>query len=239
MKIYNYDELGVYTESTFASIVLGDEIIPSNATKITPPNPTSGKVAVFDEAAQTWSLQIDKRGNDIWDIQTQEKTSVDYLGKIKTGFTASEPPSAAHIWASASKKWILTTAKIAEIKQQQQQAIWRGIKLHREKVKAGGVMVNVEGVNKWFHSDAASRVQILGLVNMATANAIPANLQWKTMDGSFVTMTAAMSQAIFTAISTLDIDTFAIAEQHRASMLVNESPDKYDYGSGWAAVYVS
>jgi len=43
---------------------------------------------------------------------------------------------------------------------------WNAIKAMRDQRKAGGVKVKVGTVNKWFHSDDASRIQQMGLVMM-------------------------------------------------------------------------
>lgn len=109
--------------------------------------------------------------------------------------------------------------------------VWDQIKARRDQAKSGGVKVG----DKWFHTDDASRIQQIGLVMMG-AN-IPANLQWKTMDGSFVTMTQALANQVFQAVSMLDMQAFAAAEAHRAAMAAVENPFEYDFSTGWPASY--
>lgn len=108
---------------------------------------------------------------------------------------------------------------------------WRGIKTERERRKAGGVKVGA----KWFHSDDGSRIQQMGLVMMG-AN-LPAGLQWKTMDGSFITMTPALAQQVFIAQAASDQAIFAVAEQHRVAMEASADPASYDYSGGWPKIY--
>lgn len=112
---------------------------------------------------------------------------------------------------------------------------WNAIKAERDRRKTGGVKVGVGGVDKWFHSDDASRIQQMALVMMG-AN-IPANLQWKTLDGSFVTMTQAVAQSVFVAAAASDQAIFAVAEGHRAALAACEDPAVYDYSTGWPAVF--
>lgn len=112
---------------------------------------------------------------------------------------------------------------------------WERIKAERDRRKAGGVKVKVGTVDKWFHSDEASRIQQMGLVLMG-AN-IPANLQWKTLDGSFVTMTQAVAQSVFAATAASDQSIFAVAEGHRAALAACEDPAAYDYSTGWPAIF--
>lgn len=113
---------------------------------------------------------------------------------------------------------------------------WEQIKAYREVLSdAGGYKVVVAGVDKWFHSDAKSKTQQIGLV-LAGAG-IPAGLQWKTMDGSFVTMTQALAGQIFQAAMAQDAAIFQAAEVHRVAMEAAADPDAYDFAAGWPVVH--
>ena len=109
--------------------------------------------------------------------------------------------------------------------------VWELIKAERCRRKAGGVKVGV----KWFHSDDGSRIQQIGLVMMGAS--IPANLQWKTMDGSFITMTQALASQVFQAVAASDQAIFTVAEQHRVAMEASADPASYDYSTGWPKIY--
>lgn len=91
---------------------------------------------------------------------------------------------------------------------------WEWIKRERDARKLSR---GYQAAGKWFHSDHASRTQQLGLVIAADAGMIPAGLQWKTMDGSFVTMTAPLAQGIFAAAMQSDAAYHAVAEQAKAA----------------------
>lgn len=108
---------------------------------------------------------------------------------------------------------------------------WEAIKAERDRRKAGGVKVGV----KWFHSDDGSRIQQMSLVMMGTS--IPANLQWKTMDGTFITMTQTLASQVFQAVAASDQAIFTAAETHRAAMEASADPASYDYSGGWPKVY--
>jgi hypothetical protein len=110
-------------------------------------------------------------------------------------------------------------------------AMWEKIKAERDRRKAAGVQVGAH----WFHSDDPSRIQQIGLVMMG-AN-LPANLQWKTMSGAFVTMTQALAGQIFQAVAAKDQAIFAKAEQHKAAMEAAANPLDYNHLTGWPAVY--
>jgi hypothetical protein len=109
---------------------------------------------------------------------------------------------------------------------------WEEIKIERDRrCDYGGYKVGA----KWFHSDQRSRSQQLGLALLG--NNIPANVMWKTMDGSFVAMTQTLAQQILGAAAQKDMANFAAAETHRAAMEASADPAYYDFSGGWPQVY--
>ena len=112
---------------------------------------------------------------------------------------------------------------------------WNAIKAERDRRKAGGVKVKVGTTNKWFHSDDASRIQQMGLVMMGAS--IPAGLQWKTMDGTFVAMDQTVAGNVFAAAAASDQAIFAVAETHKAAMEASVDPSTYDFSTGWPKIY--
>lgn len=113
-----------------------------------------------------------------------------------------------------------------------QTATWEKIKAERDRrVQSGGYQVG----GHWFNSDTFSRTQQLGLVIMG-AN-LPAGIQWKTLDNGFVTMTPTLASQIFQAAAASDMALFAAAIVHQTAMMASQTPETYDYSSGWPAVY--
>ena len=92
-------------------------------------------------------------------------------------------------WTVANGELVEPTAPTAaDLLAAEQDAQWIAIKAERDRrTQTGGYYV--ASVSKWFNSDPFSRTQQLGLL-MYAAN-MPAGIKWKTMDGSFVTMTPA------------------------------------------------
>ena len=110
--------------------------------------------------------------------------------------------------------------------------MWERIKAERNRrIESGGYQVD----GKWFHSDSQSRSQQLALVFLGTK--IQTDLQWKTMDGSFVTMSPSLAQKIVEAAALSDQAIFARAEAHRAEMEVHSEPASYDYFCGWPTIF--
>lgn len=110
--------------------------------------------------------------------------------------------------------------------------IWSQIKAKRDELtENGGFKVGT----KWFHSDQRSRNQQLGLVLLG--DNIPSGLQWKTMDGSFVTMTKTLAGQILGAGAASDAAIFAVAETHKAALEASEDPSTYDFSGDWPEVF--
>ena len=108
---------------------------------------------------------------------------------------------------------------------------WGAIKAERDRRRLSGVKVAIGGVDKWFHSDDTSRIQQLGLLMMGVN--MPPGLKWKTLDNSFITMTPAIAQQVFTGQAASDQAFFAVAEAHRVAMEASEDAAAYDYSAGW------
>lgn len=117
-------------------------------------------------------------------------------------------------------------------KEEWQAVIWERIKRKRDElIQKGGFHVG----DKWFHSDTFSRSQHIGLVLMGST--MPAGIQWKTMDGSFIEMTPTLAAQIFAAAATQDMAIFAAAESHRAAMILSNDPKNYSFVAGWPSTY--
>ena len=123
--------------------------------------------------------------------------------------------------------------------------VWHSIKAERDRRKTGGFKVGVQ----WFHSDADSRIQHLGLKDkardlLAAGGAMADNLtilgqpvRWKTMDGSFANVTAQLAFDIVAAAGDLDAKLFAVAETHRAAMEAAADPASYDFSADWPETF--
>lgn len=102
---------------------------------------------------------------------------------------------------------------------------WKKIKQLRDDLtENGGCFV----AGKWFHSDAKSKQQQMALAMVGAA--LP-SVPWKTMDGSFITLTPEIVSQVFQAQMVREQTIFAIAEAKRVD------PD-VDLNAGWPARYV-
>lgn len=112
-------------------------------------------------------------------------------------------------------------------------ARWEAIKTLRDlKTQTGGYTTG----GKWFHSDIFSRTQQIGLVLMGAG--VPGGLLWKTMDGSFVTMTATLAGQVFAAAAANDQALFTHAETLHAAVNAATDPASINITTGWPASYL-
>lgn len=114
---------------------------------------------------------------------------------------------------------------------ERREAIWQQVKARRDALKSGGVKVGAH----WFHSDADSRIQQLGLLMMGAS--MPAGLKWKVLDNGLVDMTPALAQQIFQSVAAWDMQVFGVAEAHRMAVMASDNPETYDWSAGWPQGY--
>lgn len=147
-----------------------------------------------------------------------------YNGKVET------KPSEIHKWNGT--EWVIDEEKRLALIKRQQDQVWEQIKQERTRRIVGGVYVG--DINKWFHTDANSKQQYSTLQNQKT---LPHNMQWKTMDNSFVTVTKELIDLIIYRIIEKEQHDFQNAEIHRFALEKSEEPLNYDYSTGWSEIY--
>lgn len=155
-------------------------------------------------------------------------------------------PRGHRLWA-AYETWVAegNAPEQAESQAEAKERQWQAIKAKRDAIKAGGVKVGT----KWYHTDADSRIQHLGLKDQARdmiAAGLPdstrlqklgQDVRWKTMDGSFIYLTAKHAFDIVSAVGDLDAMAFVAAETHRAAMEATADPTSYDFSAGWPETF--
>lgn len=107
--------------------------------------------------------------------------------------------------------------------------MWQRIKGVRETCRVGGFQVG----DKWFHSDDSSRTKYLTLATAGVSD----GLQWKTLDGSFITMTAGLLSQIIKAMVVFDTAVFDAAQAHKVAMLKADTPEEYDFSGNWPKTF--
>ncbi|OHC70006.1 MAG: hypothetical protein A3H93_17185 [Rhodocyclales bacterium RIFCSPLOWO2_02_FULL_63_24] len=240
--IYNYDPATLaFLSAAPADVSPLDPdqvLVPAHATLIAPPEILPNTWPVFDAQAQAWVLVADWRGA-YYEIATGQPITVTALGvqPAEMGLTNLAPPAGPAVFAAGAWERDLATERTLA---------WTAIKARRDAIKVGGVQVGAY----WFHSDADSRIQHLGLKDKARdllaaggtmADAITIlgqPVQWKTLSGAFVTVTVQLAYDIVTAAGNLDATAFAVAETHRQAMEAAADPALYDFSVGWPPAFI-
>jgi hypothetical protein len=160
----------------------------------------------------------------------------EWTNKDNTEITSITPyQSVIDAWLSAKDALLASLIEPVKTDEEIEAEMWTKIKVERDRRQSGGFKVEITTeIFKWFHSDPTSRLQQLGLV---IAGAAVPEIPWKTMDGSFATMTPTIAGLIFQAGLTLDTALFAIAEQHKYAMEQSAEPSLYDYSTGWPEMF--
>jgi hypothetical protein len=132
-----------------------------------------------------------------------------------------------------SKLPVLVPPTVAEIKATK----WIQIKLERDRRESGGYLVG----GTWYHSDPQSLMKYNTLLSMAIEKSLPASTvvsaNWKDMSGSFSVMTVAKLREIRDVGVTKISQIYTAAETHRVTMELSETPETYDYLSGWPTIF--
>lgn len=200
--------------------------------------------------ALTEAIQITTHGNVEWD----DRNFCSAAALVKDGLaeqfrvvplTVTEPPAIDTLTHTVVRdgceqvegewryKWrvdALTAEQITANLGALKAAKVTAIKTERDRRKFNGVFTN----NKWIHSDTYSRTQWLGMVMMG-AN-LPV-IEWTTMDGTTISTTPTLAQAVFQGTATLDATLFAYAKS--LAIAVNEStdPNSIDITTGWPVTF--
>lgn len=126
--------------------------------------------------------------------------------------------------------------------------VWEWIKTHRDALMEAGCEVGAD----WYHNDVKSRSQWERMVNRANTEAMSApdayliggqQVAWKTMDGTFVPLTAGIIRAVVAAFEMQEAAIFLAAEAHKQALWhpsrsVVDAIAAYDWKADWPAVYV-
>lgn len=207
----------------------GDRLVHGGAYLDAPPEPKTDFAIVRSQDGLRWEYVPDYRGQTYYDIATGEAITINELGKIPQNLTALKPLNTPCKWDGS--KWVVDEDKRAELLASQQAQVWEQIKQKRYQNCRSGVYV--KSVDKWFHSDDASRQQYTFMRTLPDFPPTP----WKTMDNSFVEMTKELLNELSLAMFTHEQADFANAERHRVAMLAAENPLDYDYSTGWQEVF--
>ena len=145
-------------------------------------------------------------------------------------FCSGPQLSEIHIWDDTEKAWIIDTDLQNAKKEAYQENVWAAIKKKRDSQVISGVFI--PSVSKIFQTDISSTATYAQIGSMISLN-IYEIVNWKVLDNTFIPITEELFKELQTAILRNTQLTYAIAEQHKAAMLLSDNPEEYDYTTGW------
>lgn len=101
VTLYSFDFDGAYFDK-FEYFWANGTGFAANSTNVKPPSFSAGYIPVWGEGK--WKILEDHRSRIVYSIETQDKIKVDYVGKIKEGFTELKPITSFDVWNG--EKWI-------------------------------------------------------------------------------------------------------------------------------------
>ena len=211
----------------------GQFLLPAYATPITPPGTGAHQTAVFIDGS--WLLKADWRGIPLWHKQSRALATIELLGVLPDWTEVTDLEPASKLERFDGIKWVPNASAVRADK-------WEKVKAERDRLtQEGGYRVG----EHWFHSDNFSRTQHIGLKDRArdmlaaggtmaeTIEISGESVQWKTMGGEFVVMTAQLAFNVVQAAGQSDAALFKTAEVHRDAMAASKTPWTYDVLAGW------
>lgn len=139
-------------------------------------------------------------------------------------------------WDNIQNQWVVCPELDAYKYLEQQDELWELIKERRLQAVTSGVYV--ESVDKWFHTDTVSVTSYSTIAGMIALNNYEP-VQWKVMDNTWLLLTEPLFKELQTAMSQKTNAIYAVAEQHKAAMLLADNPLEYDFSDGWSEVNVN
>lgn len=148
---------------------------------------------------------------------------------IRNGVTTDALGNIVFKWDINSLPIEISNAKVANAKVLK----WKEIQTIRDAKSIGGVYVQ----GKWFHTDVTSLLKYLKL-QLAGSN-LPTGIQWKTMDGTFTTMSPELVLEISDSIMASEISIFSTAETLRLAMENSIDPSSFEIikNVGWSNTF--
>ena len=210
----------------------GSYLLPAGCIDAEPPETRAGFAARWLPERAEWQYLPDHRGKTAYQSSDGTAVVIEQVGELPAGLTLLPRENEYQTWDDKAKAWVLLPAVAVQIKEQQQDEMWKRIKDKRYDNLRHGVFV--KSVGKWFHTNDESRTQYILL---RTMKELPVGLRWKTMENDFVLMTRELLDEMPTQMVLDEQADFANAERHKAAMLKAENPLEYDYSDGWTANY--
>ena len=95
---YSYDSEDFHLVGSFEYHWAIGTGLAAQSTNIKPPSFSAGKIPIFNEDQQKWSIVDDYRLQMAYSTTDKMEVRIDYVGELKDGFTLSKPNTQFDVW---------------------------------------------------------------------------------------------------------------------------------------------
>lgn len=95
---YSYDSEDFHLVGSFEYHWAIGTGLAAQSTNIKPPSFSAGKIPIFNEDQQKWSIVDDYRLQMAYSTTDKMEARIDYVGELKDGFTLSKPDTQFDVW---------------------------------------------------------------------------------------------------------------------------------------------
>ena len=147
---------------------------------------------------------------------------------------SSARPSNFHDFNEESWEWELNQERYDAHTKETQNLLWEEIKKKREEILVSGVYV--ESLGKWFHTDSVSQLAYTRTKEYLDIKP-DSEIQWKTMDNTFVTLNKEKLDDVVVAIFEKSQEVYKAAEIHKHKIQTSVDLENYNVDAGWVETY--
>lgn len=143
-------------------------------------------------------------------------------------------PSEYHDFDEEEWQWVLNKERHDKYLVEKRSELWEAVKAKREEILAS--CVYVESLDKWFHTDSVTQLAYTRAKEYFDIKP-DSEIQWKTMDNTFVTLNKEKLSDVVVAIFEKSQEVYKAAEIHKHKIQTSVDLENYNVDAGWVETY--
>ena len=143
-------------------------------------------------------------------------------------------PSEYHDFDEQEWQWVLNKERHDKYLVEKRHELWEAVKAKREEILVSGVYV--KSLGKWFHTDSVTQLAYTRAKEYFDIKP-DSEIQWKTMDNTFVTLNKEKLGDVVVAIFEKSQEVYKAAEIHKHKIQTSVDLENYSADAGWVETY--
>ena len=143
-------------------------------------------------------------------------------------------PSEYHDFDEQEWQWVLNKERHDKYLVKKRHELWEAVKAKREEILVSGVYV--KSLGKWFHTDSVTQLAYTRAKEYFDIKP-DSEIQWKTMDNTFVTLNKEKLGDVVVAIFEKSQEVYKAAEIHKHKIQTSVDLENYSADAGWVETY--